>query len=689
MNKKTKPTEYMERNIIIYIAICLFTFSCAKKELLTPEETKWLNENKDLKVSVYGNFPPYQFQNENGNIEGLFIDYLQLIESKIDYQFTRVNYNSWSNVINDAKKNKIDLILDIQKTKEKKAYLNFYADLFDTQQNIVVRKEDINTISFKNIKNKKVVLPKDYSITELLKNRFPNTDIFFEKDEDACLKALNDGKYDAYIGPKANSNYFIQKKGYSNLVVGDITPYNYKPTIAVIKSDTILSNIIRKAVANITIEERDVIFNNWLQKKSWPIYRKPHFWLWVLLVLGALIGIIILHNWHLKKLVLQRTKALQIALKEAEKSNKVKNNFIQNISHEIRTPINGILGYSELLRKKETPKEEQKNYINTIIDSSINLVHIIDNIIEISSLHTDQNKIYNKATAIHQAISNIVLQYKDHATKKHLNLVFDQVESLPKVIMIDTARLTKIIKNILDNAIKFTSKGSVEVKYTVNSNLLEIEVIDTGIGIKDEEKEYIFASFSQSENEISKKREGLGLGLTIARHNVLALGGKISLVSKENIGSTFKIQIPITPIDSSNHLTEQLIENKGNNNYQILVAEDEKINFLLVKSVLKRFKPYNFMVIRAENGKEAVTICEENKNIDLILMDIRMPVMDGYEASRHIKKLKPELPIIAHTAYSSDKDIQNAYQAGCDHVIAKPIIINEFKQVIKNYIDQL
>ena len=678
------------KSIFYFLALCTF-LSCgnSKKELLTDKEKQWLKQKGAIKVSTYGNYPPYQFINAKGEMDGIFIDYIKLIEKKIDANFTYINYNKWSNVLNDAKNNKIDLISEIQETKERSNYLHFYSRLFDGQFVVTTRKKDFEAPTFSSITTKKIVVPKNYVIASLLKNDYPNINLFYEETEHDCLIALSNGKYDAYIGVEDNTSFHIAENNLSNLIIGSKAPYKYRPTIATRNNDKILEGIIEKAVNNISLKERDVVFSRWVQKKYFPFYHKLDFWLITISALGSILLASMFFNWLLKKKVTEKTKSLKDALKDAKKGNQIKTNFIQNISHEIRTPMNGILGYSELLKKEKISKPEQNLYIKTIINSGKDLVQIIDNMLELSDLETNNNTSQKELINIFNLFETTITTFKPKAKKKKIELIFDEKNiNKEQNILIDKFRLNKILKNIIDNAIKYTHKGFVMISYKTENSKIKIIITDTGIGIKENNKESIFDSFNKLETNVIQKISGLGLGLSVAKRNAIILGGEISFVSEEGKGSIFTIILPFqTNVNkpSLNYITP--VTSKPNKIYNILIAEDEQINYMLVNSILSRFKPYDFSITRVENGKEAVEFCKENNNVDLILMDIRMPIMDGYEATLLIKQIRPELPIIAHTAYSSDKDIQNAIESGCDTVISKPINLKEFQKTIVTFLN--
>lgn len=421
-----------------------------------------------------------------------------------------------------------------------------------------------------------------------------------------------------------------------------------------------------------------------------PIYAKPIFWVPVILSLSFIIFVSVYFNNRQKRQLDKRTKQLEDALLDARKSNRLKNQFIRNISHEIRTPMNGVLGYAELLRKEDASKDEQQEYVDTIIDSGKELIGVIENILEISNLQVGNNESELKETNIIEVLEKVISLFKERAAKKGIELIFKKANSAEiYLVLIDKIKFTRIVTNILDNAVKFTEKGFVELDYKIANNNLNISIRDTGVGIQDEKKDVIFNAFS-SVNEVNKEtlNGGLGLGLTIAQKNASLIEGNISFESELNKGTTFFVSLPFKKMRKTKVGVNEEID-KSNRTYKVLVAEDEEINFMLVNSILSRSRTYDFSITRAMNGKEAVDICEKEEGINLVLMDIRMPIMDGYEATRIIKKMRPSLPIIAHTAYSADRDVQKALTVGCSTVLTKPVDLNEFNKVIGEHIKKI
>lgn len=421
-----------------------------------------------------------------------------------------------------------------------------------------------------------------------------------------------------------------------------------------------------------------------------PLYNKLIFWLPVIISFVFIIFVSVYFNSRQKKQLDEQTKQLQDALKDAKKNNQLKNQFIRKISHEIRTPMNGVLGYAELLRKQNLSKEEQQEFVDTIIDSGKELVGVIENILEISSLQTENKKNHLKETNIIEVFEEVISLFKERAAKKNIDLIFKKANSAEiYLVVIDKVKFIRIITNILDNSVKFTEKGSIELDYKISNNNLNISIRDTGVGIQEDKKEDIFNAFSSTEKINSETlNDGLGLGLTIAKENASIIKGNISFESNTDKGTTFFVSLPVKKMRLHKVHIKEKPEQK-NKTYKVLVAEDEEINFMLVNSILSRSTTYDFSITRAMNGKEAVEICKKMEDINLVLMDIRMPIMDGYEATRIIKGMRPSLPIIAHTAYSADRDIQKALTVGCSTVLTKPVNLSEFNKVIGDHISMI
>ncbi|MBK8805284.1 MAG: PAS domain S-box protein [Bacteroidales bacterium] len=336
--------------------------------------------------------------------------------------------------------------------------------------------------------------------------------------------------------------------------------------------------------------------------------------------------------WDITELS-QYEKQLIEAKEKAEESDRLKSAFLQNMSHEIRTPMNGIMGFSEMLQKKNITEEKRKFYSDIIIKSTKQLLSIVTDIITISSIETKQEKLNISKVNINDIVNNLFNLFEPETKAKSVQLsVNNALEHSLAFINTDESKLTQILSNLISNAIKFTHQGTIKIGYTCIDTFLQFYVKDTGIGIKDEHHEKIFQRFIQAETSLSRTYGGTGLGLSISKGLVELLGGKIWVESTPEIGSLFYFTIEH---NSSNTVVESnKIKYVAKKTNTILIAEDEEINYLLIKELIA---PSGINLIRVKNGQEAVDLCLNDKSIDLILMDIKMPEMDGYTATKIIR----------------------------------------------------
>ncbi len=371
----------------------------------------------------------------------------------------------------------------------------------------------------------------------------------------------------------------------------------------------------------------------------------------------------------------ENEKEILKAKERAEESDKLKTAFLANMSHEIRTPMNGIIGFSEMFLQPGLTDETRREYAKIVIESSQQLLSIVNNILDISRIEAGQVKIETEIVNIPGLIKDLYSFFEPRANDKAIMLVTqpDKTNEAGNIYA-DKTKLTQILSNLLSNALKFTQTGHVKLGYNLEGDNIHFFVRDTGIGIPDELHDKVFERFRQAELELTRQYGGAGLGLSISKKLVELMGGRIWLESTEGVGSTFNFTVPYKPVVEASEENinkeedvEVIIQNEETT---ILVAEDEELNLLFIKEILKKS---NFKILYAMNGLEAIELFQKYPEVRLVLMDLKMPVVNGFEAAKEIKKMNSRVPIIAQTAFAMPEDREKALMAGFDEYISKPI----------------
>ena len=390
----------------------------------------------------------------------------------------------------------------------------------------------------------------------------------------------------------------------------------------------------------------------------------------------------------------QKKAELEIikAKEKAEESDRLKSAFLANMSHEIRTPMNGILGFSELLKQPGLTGEDQHEFIDIIEKSGARMLNIINDIIDISKIESGQMEVAFSETNIKDLLAYTYNFFKPEAEQKGLQIFSDKLStSADFIIKTDREKLYAILTNLVKNAIKFTDKGRIDIDYEIvsensknadtrlntpstnQSSHLQFHVRDTGIGIPRDRKQAIFDRFVQADISDTRAFQGAGLGLTISKAYVEMLGGKLWVESEEGKGSDFYFtiqyesiieEIPVSGIGSQKAGSPDRLKN-----LKILIVEDDQTSEMLISLTIKSFSRE---ILKVSTGPEAIETCRKNPDIDLVLMDIKMPGMDGYEATRQIRKFNKKVIIIAQTAFALVGDRENSLDAGCTDYISKP-----------------
>jgi len=376
------------------------------------------------------------------------------------------------------------------------------------------------------------------------------------------------------------------------------------------------------------------------------------------------------------------------AIKKTETANIYKNQFLANMSHEIRSPMNGLVGFANLLRDEDIDNKTRNRYIDIIESTSNQLLNLINDIIDVSKIEAGELKISIESCNVNSLIQELEATFNElkHQRKKdHISIVgkLNYIES-QITIKTDPARLKQVLTNLLSNALKFTDEGTIEFGYTIEKNKMIFTVSDSGIGMSKEELNIIFERFQRIEHNDKVKYDGTGLGLSISKGIINLLGGSIAVRSEKGKGSVFTFDIPFIPSDAK---IEATVTNSVDYNVfksrKILIADDDNLNRNYLKTLLKDLP---LQVTWAENGEEAIELFKQNEDLSLILMDIRMPVLDGFKAAKEILDYKPNANIIAQTAYAMSSDREKCLKNGFVDYISKPIQKEDLMEIIAKWI---
>ncbi len=373
------------------------------------------------------------------------------------------------------------------------------------------------------------------------------------------------------------------------------------------------------------------------------------------------------------------------------------------MGHEIRTPMNGIMGFSDLLKNQALSGEEQQRYINIIEKSGARMLNIINDLIDISKIESGLMNLCFSKCNINERLEYIYSFFRPEVEGKGIKFSYQaNLNSGKAIINTDKEKLSAVLINLIKNAIKFTTKGSIEFGYilkqpgeVVEKPELEFFVKDTGVGIFPEQRKIIFERFRQGSESLNRNYEGAGLGLSISKSYVEMIGGKIWVQSNFDTnangnGSIFYFTVPYNPdLEKKGKNHPALSDNEEIDKdaiLNVLIAEDDLASEILFSKIVQKFSRQIYIV---RTGNEAVEACRINRGIDLILMDIKMPDMDGYEATRQIRQFNNDVVIIAQTAYAQTGDREKALEAGCDEYISKPIKKDELLLLIKKHFKKM
>lgn len=657
----------------------------------TKEQQAWIETHKTIRYVIDNDFAPIEYLSHGSeHYSGIASSYLELIAQKTGITFVRVPTKVWSQSIEKVNAKEADMYTCLTQTPSREKVVTF-SKPYITMPQVFVTKKDVGFITdIKELYGKKVALVEGYALSETIAKEHPKIKAFKVKNITEAFNAVVKGDAFAYMDLLPVASTHIQKNGLTNLKISGISLYQSPFRMALRKDwDKTGIEIINQVIDSISEEEKNAIYNQWISVK----YDKTIDYTIVLEIIGVFFLIIagtLFWNRRLaieiekrKKVeleLIELNKKLLLANDEAQSATKAKSNFLSNMSHEIRTPMNSILGFAELLDEK-IEDTTLKSFIKTIRSSGENLLVLINDILDLSKIESGKLEIVKKAAPIQRIFEEIVTLFALQAEQKGLRLELSIDPKIPKILVFDTHRLKEILINLIGNAIKFTDDGFVKIIVKVASthkqlNTVDIlvKVKDSGIGIPHEALDTIFNMFEQQENQDARKYGGTGLGLAISKKLALLMDGSLSVKSTLSKGSTFTLKLNHLEITSTCEDASLSVQHNtiDFDEAVVLIADDIEQNRRLIK---ESFNGSNIKVVEAINGQEAIDKVNSIP-IDLILMDIRMPVLDGYSATRIIKE-HFNIPIVALTASIMYEDLVTLKEQRFDGYLKKPVSKNE------------
>ena len=669
-----------------------------KKINLTKNEKEYIKKHGIFRFSAFSNWPPFNFTDKNGNYIGMITNYMKIISERTGLKFKQINVESCNEAVTKLERKKLDMIVCSFKTEElnkllyfSKPYMSYPIVMVTTLDKPFLQDMDF-------LENKAVGVIKNYPTAKFLQYKHVNLKLIYFENILQALQAVSDKKVYAFLSALPVAAYNINKYGFVNLKIAGRTKYNLSASIGIRKDlGKTGIDIINKAIKSIPKHEKIAIYNQWVNIK----FEKgiDYSLLWKIIFVALIIFCVFLYwNRKLQTEIEERKKIekkLEEAKSKAEIATKYKSIFLANMSHEIRTPMNAIIGFASLLNKLIT-NPVQRDYINSIKTAGKELLSLINDILDLSKIEAGRLEIKQEPTNIFKLFEDIKNIFNFKIKQKNLTFITDIDKSLPETVFIDSSRLKQILINLIENAIKFTDRGSITLKAEViskdfkkNRINLKIAVIDTGCGIAKEHQTIIFKSFKQINEEDKTESKGTGLGLAISSKLAKLMNGEILVESEVGKGSKFHLILYNLEAAASIVDSKSLTVNYSNIKFKkakILIVDDIDTNRKVVTLLLQNT---GLETIEAVNGEHALEILEKVPDIALILMDLRMPVMGGYEATEKIReneKLK-NIPVIAFTAFVLDEKFKKVGETPFDGYLLKPVVYNNLIKVLMKHLE--
>jgi signal transduction histidine kinase/ActR/RegA family two-component response regulator len=676
---------------------------------LTLAERKWLQQLPPLRLGIERDWHPYSYINDKGDFSGISADYIKYIEKTLSLKIEVDERYSWTESLSAIKQNKIDIISSIARTPEREKTMRFTEPYISASTVLVSRKDGFYADSLASLRGRIIGIPFENALAEFIARDHPEITIVTVDSTVDGLKKLSDGEFDTFINDISIINNVINSEQLSNLILTGFSPYQMEVSMAVASDLEPLAGILNKVFLSMSEKEKVAISTNWLsiQVKSGAELSTVALWsLPILSLLMLIIFWVIRSNRILATSIRDKHKVetkLKAEKARAEEANLAKDSFLATMSHEIRTPMNAVLGMSQILSESGLTSEQQNNN-DILYSSAYALLSLLDDILDLSKIEAGKIELDTHSFTLKHVIDKVVHQQNFLLADKDILLRVVVEASVRNSLEGDSFRLTQILTNLINNAIKFTEQGEIKLSIrtvkTENQRInIEFSIADTGLGMTAKEMDSLFDSYKQADSSTTRKYGGTGLGLSICKQLVALMEGEISVVSEPNEGSRFTFnavfgagepveilndgsdtnflsQTQKMVIDSSTSTKKDNFKEKYQtlNDREVLLVDDNPVNLIITSSHLKST---GINVTTATNGLEAIDAVKKH-HFDAVLMDIRMPIMDGLDTSRSIRNDLNllDLPIIALSANVMADDEEKSFKAGMNAHLGKPIDID-------------
>lgn len=649
----------------------------------------------EYKVMFSYDYPPFNFTNAEGKLVGFNIDILNAIAELYDAEIS-IEGGEWETINVALKNGTTDAIGGTHYPGSPDNNYIYTRSTYNTSHCFLYSANRINKFSieyFRSLKEPVVALWKNDVLVHYILSINPATRFIYVRDYDELVTALDRDDVTCIFGQRVGSMFYAQLHGKDYVRPFDQRILERNMGFKVSKNAPELAKMLNNGMEVILANGKyQQIYDRWIvdynkSYNDWDNYLKY-------IVIGGsvmvlLFLLLLVANRILQFQVRARTKDLQQQLslnsqimvelekqkEKAEESDKMKSAFLANMSHEIRTPMNGILGFTELLKSADYSAEKQTYFIDIIQQSGKRMLDTINNIIDVSKLESGLEHTRIKEVDIQRIVVELRNFFAPEASAKGLDLVVREKNSSSTTsrFFTDEYKLNSILTNLIKNALKFTQKGLVQIDYLIGDKQAEFWVTDSGIGIAKEKQAAMFEQFVQADFSHSRGFEGSGLGLSIVKGYVSLLNGVIQMKSEPNKGTEFYVSIPNEFSQSDERKEPSVtkpVQQTITSKYKFLIAEDNQTSFIFLKFALKNLA---VSILHARDGEEAVELARNNSDIDIILMDVKMPRLNGLEATKEIRKFNDKVFIIAQTAFAQESFKDEIREAGCDAYISKPV----------------